>query len=327
MDMGGIRLNTRDTLSLRQVWMAVTLSGLSMAAAQAGRMDWKWGLVGVAASVPLLAWIVRRAGKGPVYQGVYGVWLTAMYTGWSVLTLGHVLRQVAGRLEITGGGQGVLGWLVVLLALPVAWMSWGRPGAFFRGVEIYWMALVVVLVAIGVLTIPQVKVSYLWPQGEGGWTSAVTAAGTVAVAAWTLPYLYKVSPQPREGAGAVGRWLLLLGVLAVGLAALTQGILGQGAAGLSQPFFVTTGVMGESARTEGLLSALWLICDLVWAGLLARVWGGGKGPLLGVVLGVGIALTGWTEGWPQLVWPVGNLVLAVMAGIPLQRGGDALVKY
>lgn len=322
-----MRLNTRHALSLRQVLAAVTLAGLSMGAAQAGQMDWKWSLVGVAVSVPLLTWVMVRVGKGPVYQGVYGVVLTAVYTSWSALTQGHVLRQAASRLEITGGSQGVLGWMILLLALPVAWMSWGKPAAFFRGGEIYWMVLVAVLVAVGLLAIPQVNVSYLWPQGEGGWTSAVTAAGTVAVAAWVLPYIYKVSPQRREGVGAVGRWLLLLGVLAVGLAALTRGILGNGAAGLSQPFFVTTGVMGESARTEGLLSALWLICDLVWAGLLTRVWGSGKGPLWCVVIGVAIALTGWTDGWPSMVWPIGNLALALLTVARPQGNGRIVVTY
>lgn len=322
-----MKVNTRQALSLRQVLAAVTLAGLSMGAAQAGQMDWKWGLVGVAVSVPLLTWIMVRVGKGPVYRGVYGVVLTAVYTSWSALALGHVLRQAASRLEITGGSQGVLGWMILLLALPVAWMSWGKPAAFFRGGEIYWMVLVAVLVAVGVLTIPQVNVSYLWPQEEGAWTSAVTAAGTVAVAAWVLPYIYKVSSQRREGAGAVGRWLLLLGVLAVGLAALTRGILGNGAAGLSQPFFVTTGVMGESARTEGLLSALWLICDLVWAGLLTRVWGSGKGPLWCVVIGVAIALTGWTDGWPSMVWPIGNLVLALLTVARPQGNGRIVVTY
>lgn len=322
-----MRLNTKHTLSLRQVLAAVTLAGLSMGAAQVGQMDWKWGLVGVAVSVPLLTWAMMRVGKGPVYQGVYGVVLTAVYISWSALTLGHVLRQAAQRLATTGGSQGVLGWMILLLALPVAWMSWGKPAAFFRGGEIYWMALVAVLVAVGLLTIPQVNVAYLWTQEPGEWTSAVTAAGTVAVAAWAFPYIYSVSPRRNKGAGAVGRWLLLLGVLAVGLAALTRGILGKGAAGLSQPFFVTTGVMGESARTEGLLSALWLVCDLVWAGLLARVWGSGKGPVWCVGIGVVVALTGWTQGWPELVWPIGNLVLVLLTVVRPQENGKIVVDY
>ncbi len=322
-----MRLNTRDVLSMRQVLAAVVLSGLSLAVAQAGEMDWKWGLVGVAVAVPILTWVVLRLRQGPVYQGVYGVVLTAVYASWSVLTLGHVLRQAASRVEITGGSQGVFGWLILLLALPVLWMSWGKPAAFFRGGEIYWMVLVAALVAVGILTIPHVTVSYLWPREEGGWTSAVAAAGTVAMAAWVLPYLYKVSPQGQGEGGAVGRWLLLLGGLTVGVAALTRGVLGHAAAQLSQPFFVTTGLMGESARTEGLLSALWLICDLVWAGLITRVWGGGKGPALCVVLGTGIALTGWTDGWPQLVWPIGNLVLVAFTVIRPQKEGEIVVKY
>lgn len=325
--MGGMRLNTQAVLSLRQVLAAVVLAGLSLAAAQAGQMDWKWGLVGVAVSVPLLTWVLKRLRCGPVYKGVYGVLLTAVYAGWSVLTLGHVLRQAAQRVQITGGSQGVFGWLIVLLALPVLWMGWGKPSAFFRGGEIYWMAFVAVLVAVGLLTIPQVSVSYLWAWEERDWTSALTAAGTVAMVAWVLPYLYKASPYQQGETGAVGRWLLLLGVLTVALAALTRGVLGQCAVQLSQPFFVTTGVMGETARTEGLLSALWLVCDLVWAGLLTRVWGGGKGPVVCALLGTAVALSGWTEGWPQLVWPIGNLVLVALAGVRPQGEGKIVVKY
>ena len=321
-----MRVNTREDFSLRQVLAAVLLSGLSLAAAQAGQMDWKWGLVGVAVSVPLMTWVILRLRTRSVYRGVYGVLLTAVYTSWSVLALGHVLGQATHRLELTGGSQGVQGWLILLLALPVLWMSWGKPAAFFRGGEIYWMVLVAVLAVVGLLTIPQVTVSYLWTQEEGGWTSAITAAGAVAMAAWVLPYLYKVSPRQGER-WAVGRWLLLLGVLAVGLAALTRGILGQAAAQLEQPFFVTTGVMGESARTEGLLSALWLICDLVWAGLLARVWGGGKGPVVCVVLGAVVALSGWTDGWPITVWPIGNLTLAVLAAISPRGAGRIVVEF
>jgi len=321
-----MRVNAREDLSLRQVLAAVALSGLSLAAAQAGQMDWKWGLVGVAVSVPLMTWVMLRLRTRSVYRGVYGVVLTAVYTSWSVLALGHVLRQAAHRLELTGGSQGVQGWLILLLALPAAWMSWGKPAAFFRGGEIYWMALVAVLAVVGLLTIPQVTVSYLWTQEEGGWISALTAAGAVAMAAWALPYLYKVPPRAGEG-WAVGRWLLLVGGLTVALAALTRGILGQAAARLAQPFFVTTGVMGESARTEGLLSALWLICDLVWAGLVARVWGGGKGPMVCVALGTVVALAGWTDGWPSMVWPMGNLALAVLAAVSPRGEGKIVVQF
>ena len=215
------------------------------------------------------------------------------------------------------------GWLLLLLALPVLWMSWGKSAAFFRGGEIYWMVLVAALVAVGLLALPQVTVSYLWTRQGSGWTSALMAAGTVAMAAWVLPYLYKVSPRQRQG-GPVGRWLLLAGLLGVALAALTRGVLGHAARELPHPFFVTTGVMGESARLEGLLSALWLICDLVWAGLLARVWGDGKGPVLGVLLGIAVAFTGWTEALPVIVWPIGNLALAVLCAL-VPKGAEEIV--
>ena len=239
------------------------------------------------------------------------------------MVLCHVLVQSARRVELVGGSQGVSGWLLLLLALPVLWMSWGKCAAFFRSGEIYWMVLVAALVAVGLLAIPQVTVSYLWTRQGSGWTSALMGAGTVAMAVWVLPYLYKVSPRQRQG-GPVGRWLLLAGLLGVALAALTRGVLGNAAGELPHPFFVTTGVMGESARLEGLLSALWLICDLVWAGLLARVWGDGKGPVLGVLLGIAVAFTGWTEMLPTIVWPIGNLALAVLCAL-VPKGAEEIV--
>lgn len=307
-------MNTGKELSLRQVLAAMTLAGLSLGAAQAGAMDWAWGLVGTAAAVPLMACLVLRQGERPLCQGSYGVALRGIYCLWAVAALGHVLGQAARRVELVGGSEGLFGWLILLLALPVLWMSWGKTAAFFRGGEIYWMALVAALTAVGVLAIPQVNVAYLWTRQGNGWASVLEGAGAVAMAAWVLPYLYKVSPCQRQR-GPVVRWLLLSGVLGVSLAALTRGVLGNAAGELAHPFFVTTGVMGESARLEGLLSAVWLICDLVWAGLLARVWGDGKGPVLCVVLGTGVALTGWTEALPALVWPVGNLALAALCGI------------
>lgn len=316
-------MNTGKELSLRQVLAAVTLAGLSLAASQAGVVDWAWGLVGTAAAAPLLRWLMLRQGDKPLCRGGYGVVLRGLYCLWSVVVLGHVLVQSARRVELVGGSQGVSGWLLLLLALPVLWMSWGKCAAFFRGGEIYWMVLVAALVAVGLLAIPQVTVSYLWTRQGSGWTSALMGAGTVAMAAWVLPYLYKVSPRQRQG-GPVGRWLLLAGLLGVALAALTRGVLGNAAGELPHPFFVTTGVMGESARLEGLLSALWLICDLVWAGLLARVWGDGKGPVLGVLLGIAVAFTGWTEMLPTIVWPIGNLALAALSAL-VPRGAEEIV--
>ena len=73
-----------------------------------------------------------------------------------------------------------------------------------------------------------------------------------------------------------------------------------------------------------VLSALWLICDLVWAGLLARVWGDGKGPVLGVLLGIAVAFTEWTEALPILIWPIGNLALAVLCAL-VPKGAEEIV--
>ena len=81
-------MNTGKELSLRQVLAAVTLAGLSLAASQAGVVDWAWGLVGTAAAVPLLRWLMLRQGDKSLCRGGYGVVLWAMCWcrppgGWS----------------------------------------------------------------------------------------------------------------------------------------------------------------------------------------------------------------------------------------------------
>ena len=93
-------MNTGKELSLRQVLAAVTLAGLSLAASQAGVVDWAWGLVGTAAAVPLLRWLMLRQGDKPLCRGGYGVVLRGLYCLWSVVVLGHVLVQSARRVEV-----------------------------------------------------------------------------------------------------------------------------------------------------------------------------------------------------------------------------------
>ena len=59
-------MNTGKELSLRQVLAAVTLAGLSLAASQAGVVDWAWGLVGTAAGRPVRPGrMLRLGGEAP----------------------------------------------------------------------------------------------------------------------------------------------------------------------------------------------------------------------------------------------------------------------
>ena len=72
-----------------------------------------------------------------------------------------------------------------------------------------------------------------------------------------------------------------------------MGVLSPALAGaLRDPFLTAVGVLGDTARLEGLVSALWLIPDLTLAGLLAQTWGRRPRPAIAVVLALGVALMG-----------------------------------
>ena len=130
-----------------------------------------------------------------------------------------------------------------------------------------------------------------------------------------MPYLYRVEEEPG-GAHRGLVWLGTLGLLTAALAALTAGLLSPAvAARLDEPFFAAAGLLGDSARLEGLVSALWLLPDLTLAGLLSRTWGERQWPALAVLVALGVALTGIVGALPAAALPVGCLALAVLTAI------------
>ena len=72
------------------------------------------------------------------------------------------------------------------------------------------------------------------------------------------------------------------------------------------------GLLGDSARLEGLVSALWLLPDLTLAGLLSRSWGERRWPALGAALALALALTGAAEGLPVWTPALGTAALAAL---------------
>lgn len=212
-------------------------------------------------------------------------------------------------------------WLLVLLALPLFWMGWGKGAAFFRAVEILWLAAGVTVAAVLLLGLP--RADWRWAvEPAGGWARSLSAGWvTLSGGLFVLPYLYKVEGEP----GGVHRglvWLSALGAVSAALALVTAGLLSpRVAAELDGPFFVAAGLLGDSARLEGLVSALWLLPDLVLAGLLSRSWGEGPRPAGAVLAGLALALAG-VPGWiPVEGLALGCLVLAA-ATLVLPPGGD-----
>lgn len=308
------RLNS-EKLSARQLWVAVLAGGLSAGAAAAGRADWRWLLLAAALGVGAGWLLLRRVGRAPLHPA-----LRALYCAWGTALMADVLSRAADRVQQASGGGENTGWLLALLALPLVWMGWGKSAAFFRAAEIVWLALLATVAAILLLGLP--RVNWQWAmEPAGGWKSSLTAGGLVmSTGLFVLPLLERTEPPP-DGAAPGLAWLGALGLTTAALAALTAGLLSPAvAAELDAPFFAAAGLLGDSARLEGLISALWLLPDLTLAGLLARCWGEGRRPALAAAAALGLALTGVMEALPEGILPMGCLALAVLtAALPAGR--------
>ena len=187
--------------------------------------------------------------------------------------------------------------------------------------EIFWLAAVVTVAAILLLGVP--RMDWQWVlEPVGNWKDSLLAGVlTMSTGLFVLPLLYKAAPQEGELRRGLA-WLGALGVLTVALAGLTAGLLSPAvAAELDEPFFTAAGLLGDSARLEGLVSALWLLPDLTLIGLLSRTWGDGHWPALAVLAALGLALTGITGLLPAWIWAAGCAALAVLTLI-LPTGGN-----
>lgn len=300
-----------EKLSARQLWVAVMTGGLSAGAAAAGRADWRWLLLAAVLGTAL-GWLLPwRVGGRPLHPV-----LNILYAGWAAVLMADVLPRTAQRVQQATGKEGPLVWLLVLLALPLVWMGWGKAAAFFRAAEIFWLALLVTVGAILLLGLPRVNWSWAMASG-GGWRESLGAGGlTMSTGLFVLPHLYKIESE-RDGRRGPA-WLGALGAASAGLALLTAGLLHPAvAAQLNAPFFTAAGLLGDSARLEGLVSGLWLLSDLTLAGLLARCWGEGHRPALAVLAALALALTGVLERLPSELLPLGCLGLVILtAALP-----------
>lgn len=305
-----------EKLSSRQMSVAVLVGGLSTGAAAAGRADWRWlllaGVLGTATGW-LLLWRVGRRALHPVLKALYG--------GWALVLMADVLGRTAERVQAAAGDRENSMWVLVLLAIPLIWMGWGKAAAFFRAVEIFWLAALVTTAAILLLGLP--RINWRWVlEPAGNWKDSMMAGIlTMSTGLFVLPHLYKVEAEPGgERRGLM--WVGALGLISAALTALTAGLLSpRVAAKVDTPFFAAASLLGDSARLEGLISALWLLPDLTLAGLLARSWGEKWRPALAGLAALGLALVGVSDILPGVILPLGCVVLAVLtAAVP--PGGD-----
>lgn len=313
-----------EKLRGRQLRLAALLSVLSPAAAFAGRIDWRWALAAVPVSVAA-AWLLqKRMGNRPLFGGTGGRVLSVLYGGWAVVLLSVVLNNAANRLCVTNADPGDRIWILLLLALPLLWMGWGKSAAFFRAAEILCPAALVLLVGIVAFAVPRVEWRWLTlPVGD--WKqSAPALAVTLSVPLFILPYIYKVEQEEKEG-----RWGSVVPVLAAlvtaALAAAAAGVLSPLVAGqVEAPFFVASGVLGESVRGEGLISSLWLLSDLTLAALLSRMWRGKHWAAGAAAAGCLLAVTGisnYFSGWFLAAGTAALVLITLLA----PRGKEGVV--
>lgn len=312
-----------ETLSVRQLSVAVLVGGLSHAAAFSGGADWRWALAAIPPGV-LLGWLLlRRVGDKPLYGGAGGKVFAVLYCGWAVVLMSAVLHRAAQRVQIINASRGDRVWILILITLPLLWLSWGKAAAFFRAVEIFWLAVLVLVTAVLLFALLQIQWEWLiTPLGD--WRqSGAAAVLSLGTGLFILPYIYKVDGRMQS----LG-WLAGLGLIGALLAVVTTGVLSTAVAGqLKEPFFVASGVLGESVRGEGLISTLWLLPDLTLAGLLSRVWGDKYRPVIAVAAAFVLALTGLSAGFSLTFLAVGTLLLAAATLLLPAGKGKIVVSF
>ena len=304
----------RGRLSLRQLLVTAFTGGLAPAAAAAGR-SWQGTLLalpvlllagwGLSALAPRCA---RLEGK-PAGRALH-----ILYMVWGAALLSRGLARCAGRVARVGGSEeSERVWLVLLLAALLIWAVSGKPAAFFRGAEIFYLGM-----AAAAAALPE----YLAVPAENMWSGFLSAMETGGTFLFVLPYINRTAADP-EGVRRTAGWLGALALITALASLVTAGVLSPAVAAESEePFFLMTATLGRSARIEGLASALWLLADVTYLGLLAECWnlresGRSLGPAICVCVGVVLIFLGVPEGLPAVFWGAGTAAVAAAAALIL----------
>lgn len=273
----------RDEISERQlaVTLAVALLMLvsallpTLTAQLAGSAGWLSAL----GAIPVLlcaGWVTKKVGlplNGKYLRIIFGT----IYMLWTLLLLALCLRLCAARLaEIGGETAGAI--CACAAALLAVWMGMGKLSAFARAVEIFYLALAVLLAGMLLLSLFQIE----WSNFAADWVqlcklprSSAAAAGVVLNICPALVLLKRVAPRVKGEYGGVKGVISFCAVAALLLGAVT-GCLGAQLTGkISSPFLIMVqglGIQGAFQRGEALIAAMWSLSDLTLAGLLLHTW-------------------------------------------------------
>ena len=181
------------------------------------------------------------------------------------------LRLGAQRLAVTAQ-EGAGAWMfLLLLAAAAVRLGWGDGSTFLRAAAVFCRILLCALAGVCLLSLFRLKGAFLWPvwtqDAPGVLRGAICALGVFGSG------VYAAFLAP-DWPGSSRTWLYV-GVGAQALAVLcVAGCLGPELAGrLADPWLTLArgaGVNGTVRRLESLVSALWLLADLAYLGLVIQ---------------------------------------------------------
>ena len=303
-----------------------------------------WGWLVLAAVIPLaafVAWRVSKLGEDGLtarLKGPLGKLVLTLYYIWAVTLCALTAGGCVDRLSRTDYG-GAPDWALALALTAVcAYLIYRGRGGFFRAAEIFYLALLAVLMLFFALAIANLKPDNLKPVGFWDWRGLAQGfvGGSAALSVATLAAFFPQRPK-REGESPIWHWLAGWCVVAAALCALVIGALGDRLTTQAPlPFFLALqglGFPGGFQRLEALGTAAWVLSDLTLLGLAAlaaKEMTGGKGwaivpPLLAALLGGCLLPNDAVEGVSALLFGanllLGAAVPVVLSLFPDKDGG------
>lgn len=281
----------RDTLffSQRMALLFGALMGpaaelLPGTAAQAGGVGTA-GVLAAAVAMVLAGSLMGRLAlqEGGLAQGVaepFGKWggrgILLIYMVWFQLQLTLRLRLTAQRLMAGGERDGSAWFFVFALGAVCLWMAHGRLGSLGRSAQLFFLALAITGAVVLVLALTQTQRGNLLPQET---LREVGAAAVLIPGINTLGYGLFAGFLIQKGWGRkeMRRWIRWAMTAGLALAVMQMIVIGcygvRLTSRLPYPFFQlakSVGVAGAFQRVESIVSAIWVLSDLLL--LLGILW-------------------------------------------------------
>lgn len=296
--------------SYRQVWVGVFVAALAPAAtlpsvvARFGPVGWL-GVALIAVLAPVYLYLLKGLGTDGLgvalktRWGFFGRCVLVVYYLWAAALAALTAGRCVDRLARTDYGE-LPPWLVaVVLSGVAAYLIYKGKGGFLRAVQVFFLALVVMLGLFLLLGVMNLDGNNLRPQG---WDDVVRGLGGVwpALAVVAVGALGAFLPHEgrKEGESAGWKWLALWALAGAGICLIVMGALGaELTVRAPLPFFLALqglGFPGGFQRLEALGTAAWALSDIALIGLAGLA---------------GVEMTGGKKGW---AWPI--LAGAVLGG-------------